>query len=69
MDIEINEIEEFEKDNGNKISLHVCGIRILKKHCKDNSIGECMNNIDESRQINYMNKDDKLLITEDDYDE
>ena len=68
-DIEINEIEEFEKDNGNRISINVYGIhKDIKKHCGDSSVGEYMNNVDESRQLNNIGKNDRLLITEDDYD-
>ena len=45
-------------------------IRIfLKKHCEDRLVGEYMNDVDESRQINNIDKHDRLLITEDCYDE
>ena len=64
-----NSIEEFEKDNGNRISINVYGIhKDIKKHGDDSLIGDYVNNIDESRQSNNINKDDRLLITEDDYD-
>ena len=39
-----------------------------KKHGADSLIGDYVNNIDESRKSNNINKDDRLLITEDDYD-
>ena len=42
-------------------------IKILQ-HGDDSLIGDYVNNIDESRQSNNINKDDRLLITEDDYD-
>ena len=68
-DDEINEMEELEKDNGNRVSINVYGIhKDIKKHCKDSSIGEYMNNVDESRQINNIDKHDRLFITEDGYD-
>ena len=68
-DDEMNEIEEFEKDNGNRISINSYGIhKDIKKHCEDSSIGENMNNIDGRRQLNNVDKHDKLLITVDDYD-
>ena len=40
----------------------------LKEHCEDSSVGEYVNNIDESIQLNNIDKHDRLLITEDDYD-
>ena len=40
----------------------------IKKHCEDGSIGEYVNDIDESRHLNNIDKHDKSLITEDDYD-
>ena len=43
-------------------------IRPLKKHCDDSSIGEYANNIDEGRQLNNTDGNDRLLITENDYD-
>ena len=66
-DDENNSIEEFEKYNGNIISINVF-IKILKKHGADSLIGDYVNNIDESRKSNNINKDDRLLIAEDDYD-
>ena len=33
-------------------------IKILKKHGDDSLIGDYVNNIDESRQSNNINKDD-----------
>ena len=69
-DDEINGIQEFEKDSGNMISIHVYGMHEdIKTHCEDSSIGEYMNNVDGSRQVNNIDKHDKLLKTEDDYDE
>ena len=44
-------------------------IRIFKKHCEDSSLGEYMNNIDEHRPLNNIDKRDRLLIAEDDYDD
>jgi len=49
---------EVEKDDGNRISIHVYGIRKdIKNHCEDSLVGEYVDNID-----------DRLRITEDDYD-
>ena len=68
-DDENNEIEEFEKYNGNTISINVYGIhKDIKKHCEDSLVGEYMNNVDEGRQVNNIDNNDRLLITEDDYD-
>ena len=68
-DDEIHEIEEFVKYNGNSISINVYGIhKDIKKQCADSLVGEYMNNIDESRQLNNIDKHDRLLRTEDDYD-
>ena len=62
-------IQEFEKCNGNRMSIHVYGIhKDIKKHCDGSLVGEYVNNIDESRQLNNIDKHDKLLITEDDSD-
>ena len=64
-----NSIEEFEKDNDNRISINVYGIhKDIKKHGDDSLIGDYVNNINESKQTNNIKKDDRLLITEDDYD-
>ena len=79
-----NSIEEFEKDNDNRISINVYGIhKDIKKHGDDSLIGDYVNNINESKQTNKfgsktqlkhpkgalsIKKDDRLLITEDDYD-
>ena len=62
----------MKKDNGNKATVNVCGIhKYSKNHCEDaaafGSVGEYVNNIDEDRQLNKI-KNDRLLITEDDYD-
>ena len=40
-DDESNEIEEFEKDSGNRISINLYGIhRDIKKSCEDRLVGE-----------------------------
>ena len=55
-DDEINEIDEFEKDNCNRISINAYGIhKDIKKHCEDSSVGEYMHNV-ESIQINNIDK-------------
>ena len=35
---------------------------------QDSWVGEYVSNIDEHRQLNNLNKNDRLLITENDYD-
>ena len=68
-DDEINEIEEFEKDTGNRIFINVYGMhKDIKKQCEDSFVGEYMNSVDESRRINNIGQHDRLSITEDDYD-
>jgi len=69
-DDESSEIEEFGQDNGNRISINAyCIHKDIKGHCEDSWVGEYVNNIDENRQLNSISKDDRLLITEDDYAE
>ena len=69
-DDENNDIEDFEKDSGNRISINVYGIHNdIKNHCQDSLVGEYVNNIAESRQLNNTSNNDRLLIAEDDYDE
>ena len=56
------------KNNGNRISINVYGIhKDIKKQCEDILFGDYVNNIDGSRQVNNINKNDELLITENDY--
>ena len=50
-----NSIEEFETDNGNRISINVYGIhKYIKHHCEDSLVGEYVNNIDAHRQLNNI---------------
>ena len=53
---------------GSGISINVYGIhKDIKNHCQDSLVGEYMNNMDENRQLNDINKNARLWITEDDY--
>ena len=57
----MNKVEEFAKDNGNIISINVCGIhKDIKDHCEEAAVfglvGEYVNNIDENRQLNNIKK-------------
>jgi len=64
-----NSTEEFVEDNGNRTSFNVYGIhKDIRNHCEDSLGGEYVNNIDEDRQFNNIDKDGILLITEDNYD-
>ena len=48
-DDENNEIEEWEKYNGNTKSINVYGIhKDIKNHCEDRLVGEYVNNVDET---------------------
>ena len=40
----------------------------IKQHGEHSLVGEYMNNVDENRQINNIDKHDRLLIKEDDCD-
>ena len=45
---------EFEKVNGNRISINFYGIhKDIKKHCEDSSVGEYVNNTG-GRQLNNI---------------
>jgi len=55
--------------NGNIISINVYSIhKDIKNHCEDSLVGEHVNNIDEHRQLSNININDRLLMTEEDYD-
>ena len=64
-------IKKPKWENANKIMAiqYVYGIhKDIKKYCEDSLVGEYVKHIDEHRQIDYIEKHDKLLIREDDYD-
>ena len=55
--MKIMTLKKFEKDNGNRISINFYGVhKAVKNHCDDSSVGEYVNNIDENRQWNNINK-------------